>query len=306
MKVLFATDGSKAGITAVMSSSRLFAREGSQPDLLCVAPSLVVAHWERSLGNGYKFVTIGQPELNVRRSNALFNGPGVKTPPIVKVGSPSETITQMVQEGEYDVTVVEAYRQDEGVGPGLGKVASEVLSRAPRTVLISRGLISPQRSGFSILVPIDGSAASERAVRKVVEQFNLEEADITLLFVKESNWVTNDPEETEESDEPGLKKRHTHTSNFNQEVQTELRREAIVAVERSRRILAEANVGCRSLILEGNPAEEIVDQAEIGEFDVVVMAAKGVSDLKHSILGSVSAYVSHNAPCSVAVVKAHG
>jgi len=44
-------------------------------------------------------------------------------------------------------------------------------------------------------------------------------------------------------------------------------------------------------------------QAEQGEYDLIVLGASGANDMKHRMLGSVSAKVTAQAPCSVAVVK---
>ena len=58
-----------------------------------------------------------------------------------------------------------------------------------------------------------------------------------------------------------------------------------------------------TVIAEGNPATEILGQAEQDEYDLIVIGASGATDMKHRMLGSVSARVTAQAPCSVAVVK---
>ena len=59
----------------------------------------------------------------------------------------------------------------------------------------------------------------------------------------------------------------------------------------------------RLLTMEGNPADELLRQAEVGEYDLAVVGATGASDLKHTKLGSVSFKLASNAPCSVAVIR---
>jgi nucleotide-binding universal stress UspA family protein len=58
-----------------------------------------------------------------------------------------------------------------------------------------------------------------------------------------------------------------------------------------------------TVIAEGNPATEMLGQAEQDEYDLIVLGASGATDMKHRMLGSVSAKVTGQAPCSVAVVK---
>jgi len=54
---------------------------------------------------------------------------------------------------------------------------------------------------------------------------------------------------------------------------------------------------------EGNPANEILSEAERGQYDLVVVGATGSRDLKHTMLGSVSAKIAWDAPCSVLLVR---
>ena len=56
-------------------------------------------------------------------------------------------------------------------------------------------------------------------------------------------------------------------------------------------------------IEEGIPGNELLHEAEIGNYDLVVIGATGLSDLKHTILGSVAFKLASYAPCSVAVVR---
>ena len=58
-----------------------------------------------------------------------------------------------------------------------------------------------------------------------------------------------------------------------------------------------------TVVEEGNPATEILGQADTGEYDLVLVGATGASDVRHEMLGSVSSKVAAQAPCSVVVVK---
>lgn len=56
-------------------------------------------------------------------------------------------------------------------------------------------------------------------------------------------------------------------------------------------------------VLEGNPAEMIVDFAKHHEADLVVMGSRGLSGFKELLLGSVSHYVVQKSPCPVFIIK---
>ena len=57
------------------------------------------------------------------------------------------------------------------------------------------------------------------------------------------------------------------------------------------------------MLREGHTVQEIVKAAKEGEFNLVVMEARGLSRIKEIILGSVSDGVIRNAPCPVHVTK---
>ncbi|KAA0016026.1 universal stress protein [Salinicola corii] len=52
-------------------------------------------------------------------------------------------------------------------------------------------------------------------------------------------------------------------------------------------------------VVEGRPAQVIVQQATDLGVDMIVMGSRGLSDLKSLVVGSVSHKVSHIAPCPV-------
>jgi nucleotide-binding universal stress UspA family protein len=79
--------------------------------------------------------------------------------------------------------------------------------------------------------------------------------------------------------------------------------EAEDVVETARRLLESHGLSANRMITEGDPALEIISEAENGEYDLIVMGATGESDLKHALLGSVSARVARDASCSVLIAK---
>lgn len=59
-----------------------------------------------------------------------------------------------------------------------------------------------------------------------------------------------------------------------------------------------------SRVAIGSPAHEIVELAELGHFDLVVMGTHGRTGVAHAVLGSVAEKVVRRAKCPVLTVRA--
>lgn len=58
----------------------------------------------------------------------------------------------------------------------------------------------------------------------------------------------------------------------------------------------------KPLLLEGDPAEEIITTAKRADVDIIIMGT-GKSKIDKHLLGSVSEKVIHSAPCTVLLVR---
>jgi len=135
----------------------------------------------------------------------------------------------------------------------------------------------------NLLVAVDGSEYSEAAVRvagELVRQHGA--ASLTLLNVIEV--VTSDAGPVEVPGSPGDP-------------------EVWATFARPREILAESGIEPKLLLREGDPANEIVETARVGGYDLIVVGHRGLSPVKAFLLGSVSDRVVAHAPCSVLVVR---
>lgn len=59
----------------------------------------------------------------------------------------------------------------------------------------------------------------------------------------------------------------------------------------------------KTFLLEGSPAEVIVDFIKENDVDLVVMGSRGLSGVKEMFLGSVSHHVVQRATCPILIVK---
>ncbi|MGH9882022.1 MAG: universal stress protein, partial [Pyrinomonadaceae bacterium] len=165
------------------------------------------------------------------------------------------------------------------------------------TVLVVRE--SSTEGNWRALVAVDGSGASQNALNAMKLYFDIGAAEVTVMHVLETPWVhlglspewLNYPDDVLDQVDPEI------------QLEKEMGREAEPIVEKAEGQLEGYALGLNSLIREGSPATEILGEAELGDYDLIVLGATGVSDLKHLMLGSVSAKVAAQAPCSVAVVR---
>jgi nucleotide-binding universal stress UspA family protein len=66
---------------------------------------------------------------------------------------------------------------------------------------------------------------------------------------------------------------------------------------------AEARVQLESLVVYGDPAEELMLMAEEKGCDVIVVGSSGKGRMKRTLLGSVSSKIALHAHCSVYIVR---
>lgn len=63
------------------------------------------------------------------------------------------------------------------------------------------------------------------------------------------------------------------------------------------------NIKVESKVVMGDPAEEIIKEAELGEYDIVIMRTHGMSATKRFMLGSVTDKVVHHVKKPIMVVR---
>jgi len=303
MKTLIATDGSEEATTALRTASCLLRKTRNEFEVLCVAPELV-----RPVGRGKEPRAKGSQTGEeyrrriTRKTKAILDDAakilrteGVEAKLFSEIGSPADVIVKLAE--GYDVTVVGAAGRNHPAFAGLGSVASRAVEHAAGMVLVAREPASRDR--LRVLVGLDGSLASRHALSALTAYFDIDSAEITLMHVKETPWIHLGLDR-EWFDSPA-----DVFDQANPEIllEGELEREAEDLLEDAQARLAKYNYSVMTLIEEGNPGTEILGEAESGQYDLVVLGAADAMDSKHTMLGSVSAKVAWQAPCSVAVVK---
>ncbi|MBA3653002.1 MAG: universal stress protein [Actinobacteria bacterium] len=117
-----------------------------------------------------------------------------------------------------------------------------------------------------ILVGTDGSPTAALAVDRAVEVAAASKAKLTIMSVGKQDKA-----------------------------------QAVVDAEAQRH--AAAGVDIEALALSGDPSSAIVEQAENGRYDLVVVGNKGMTGASRFFLGSVPNKVSHHIPTALLIVR---
>jgi len=67
--------------------------------------------------------------------------------------------------------------------------------------------------------------------------------------------------------------------------------------------ISATGVQVEKMLVEGHTVQEIVRAANEGNFDLIVIGARGISHIREMLLGSVTDGVIHHAHCAVLVIK---
>lgn len=284
-----ATDGSKEAVMAMRSAGRLLTRTDREMHVLHVAAEPRLPKSGKLAKQIYQHRLTAETTRILQEAKQILNEDGIDALTLCQTGSPARVI--MRESEDYDITVIGAKGRDAIGEIGLGPVASRLVEHASGCVLVGRE--PPGDQQVRILVPVDGSSGSDDALDALTSYFDLESADITLLHVVEKLWLP--AEEEEEPRDP--------ESNQTAQFLLEMRREAEQLLSETRSRFLQQHSGVTTSIREGVPANEILSEADQGDYDLVVVGASSATDMKHSVLGSVSCKIGWNAPCSVLIVR---
>ncbi|MCG9875613.1 MAG: universal stress protein [Leptospiraceae bacterium] len=136
-----------------------------------------------------------------------------------------------------------------------------------------------------ILIPIDGSESSKRALEFGIAIAKAANAKVTVLEVIEDfgplpGYYDAAP--------PGKDRVKWISEQRFEKVHT---------------ILDDSSIQWTRTIKEGYAADEILKVSEDGKFDLIVIGSRGMGAVGRFLVGSVSDKVVHHAHCSVTVVR---
>ncbi|MGV8107459.1 MAG: universal stress protein [Nitrososphaerota archaeon] len=140
-----------------------------------------------------------------------------------------------------------------------------------------------------ILVPVDGSEISYRALDAAIFFSEKLGSNITVMHVMEDIPVT-------------------HIES--QKLLNDMLEISAACTQQGQDILSKCsetakNKGLivKTILLKGNPASIILDFCRNGKCDVIIMGNRGLGKIREIVLGSVSSKIIHNSSCPVLLIK---
>jgi len=136
---------------------------------------------------------------------------------------------------------------------------------------------------MSILVPLDGSKYSEKALIHACEMARNYQSRLILLYVVEKSIPIN------------LLDRKEYLKI--------LRRFGNKVLTKGKEITTKRGVDSKIVMKEGNVSIEIIKLAKKEQCNMIIMGSKGLGKAARFFLGSVSNKMVNNSPCSILIVK---
>ena len=136
---------------------------------------------------------------------------------------------------------------------------------------------------MNILVPLDGSKNSEKALLHACDMAKNYQSHLILLYVVEKSLPIN------------LLDRKEYLEI--------LRKYGNKVLIKGKDITIQQGIDSKIVIQEGNIVNEIIKLAKNEKCNLIIVGSKGLGLTSRFLLGSVSNKLANNSPCSILIIK---
>lgn len=207
----------------------------------------------------------------------------------VRVGGVYDEICEAAQLQGSDLIVIGTHGRTGLKRVFLGSTAERVVRYAPCSVLVVRGTGQKCVTKFcpeKILVPVDFSACSKRAVQEAILLAKQYRASLLLVHVVETYCALGDY---------GLLDYGTLELQSRESAKKEL--ETLITE------ISAQDIPVKACMCDGHPASKIVEITTKSGVDLIVISTHGRTGLNHVLLGSTAEEVVRQAPCPVVTLR---
>jgi nucleotide-binding universal stress UspA family protein len=209
-------------------------------------------------------------------------------------GSPAWEIIMKADEWEPDLIVVGSHGRSALERLVLGSVSQKIVTEARCSVRVARGrLDEPDAAAVRIVVAVDGSPGSQRAVREVANRAWPQNTEARVVVVVDDPLTLT-----------LLSRLIPPVARLIEEASGDDPAWVQKIVDEALKELSATELSVSSNIAKGDPKRVLVEEAETWSADCVFVGSTGFgSRLERFMLGSVSSAVVARAHCSVEVVR---
>jgi nucleotide-binding universal stress UspA family protein len=264
-KILVPLDGSELAARILVHARRLLHAPGSTVTLLRVVP---------------RVEDVETAALVLEEARERLTARGIPATARVVMGEPARKIAQIAEESGASLIALSTHGASGIMRALRGSVAEELLTIAPVPVLLANPFALRENEELpirKIVIGLDGSKRSARALPIATEIARLYGAELVLLHVVDLSWCHY----------PEVARPH----------------ELAQAEQYLARELEHLDVRARSCIVEGTASEKILEVVEAEKADLLMLASHGRSGVARWYYGSVAELIIRQARCPILVVR---
>ena len=271
-RILVPTDFSAASDRALTLAKEIAHRFDAEIHLLHVRVVLDDPNVDAGiLDEVERILTVSEPLTRQALKEAGANGSSRIHAHMKRGIVPADVIIDAIDEFSCDLVIMGTHGHRGLKNFLVGSVAKKVVHRSPVPVLTIRAEATGAAPPHKILVAYDSSDESLQGVRVAAAWAKLLRADITLLHVVEYlvyPAIYSDCMACDEYSELVIRRCSKALDQIAEEYFD--------------------NVPHRTAVIHSHAAQGIAEYAEENDFDLVVLATRGLSGITHALLGSVA------------------
>jgi nucleotide-binding universal stress UspA family protein len=302
--IMVPLDGSEFAERALEPALNLATRTGAQLHLATVVSDLppvplaagdgeLISQWfeeEEERARTY---------LSEVKGKVSAKAPGVEVNDHVQLGPVGRTLQALADEAEAELIVLTTHGRGAWQRAWLGSVADQLLRNARRPLLLirdgdeARGLFGGDDSPRHVLVPLDGSRASETALEALPGLLGGEGSRVTLVSVLQRPFplaTTYLPHAV--TDERLLEERKKRMEAYMSEVRARLAKDGLALDTR--------------VLTADDAARALLDFTKSEKVDLIALSTRGRGGVSRFFLGSVADKLVRGAAVPVLAVRRPG
>ncbi len=283
MKVLYASDGFEPAIQAGQLLEKIGDKDRIDVTVMSVTHAGVPAP---------EHLPLVLDPLPSRRKDTLaivdaavekLVSAGFKASGHTAEGHPGQEIVRAVEDDWYDLVVMGAGGRSWLGARLLGSVSTYVLHSSPWSVLIvHESLAGNERA--RVLVGADGSRGADFSVQTLARLADPLRTEVTVMSVVPTQSPMLFPL-------PGAAYVPPEAYKQNDEIERLMNERAQRHAEHAATQLRDAGFKVEVHTTSGSPTEQLLEEAQSGQFDLVAVGSRGMGPFRRALLGSVSDHV---------------